>query len=158
MYTFPSPIGDRIAVSQKDSSLTYHACPHSEKYHFVTHSRLRKYLQEECQGWVRDLKDQYTVNYILIVLLANCKEKGLFSKDNPLIIECKGNLEYAFDRRSIHIGEIRTLVLYHLHHREPLFFFRPPFLCPFERTSLIESLVSSQIDPDELYTFICKQA
>lgn len=61
---------------------TYSPCNCKEKYQFKENSRLLPYLQT-CKGWINDKKG-YTLNYILIVLLAILAEQELIYHDKAL--------------------------------------------------------------------------
>jgi len=62
-------------------SIYYSPCPCRVKYYLRPDSPLTKYLEEECQGWVRDENHKYSLNYILMVLSANFKQKKLLEFD-----------------------------------------------------------------------------
>lgn len=138
-----------------EDHFSYFICPHREKYLFKTDSLLLRYLHSECQGWVRDVDDKYTVNYILIVLFANFKAKQLFNKQYPCLVQCKGNLQFVFNRRLAHINELRALVLSHLQQAEPYIMLHEPFLCPIGFTTLINTLHPS-VPITDLCSFNCK--
>ena len=56
-------------------SIYYSPCPCKEKYYLDPDSPLTKYLKGECRGWVVASDNLYSLNYLLLVLIANFKRK-----------------------------------------------------------------------------------
>lgn len=81
----------------------YKACPHQDKYTFIPHSPLKDYLENHCEGFVRDPDSKYTINYIVIVLLANWKARRLFSKKQDSVL-ATSYIKKAFRTTSAVIG------------------------------------------------------
>ena len=68
--------------------MLHHACPCREKYYLKSRSTLSKYLTRHCKGFVVDPERKYTLNYIIVVLLVNWKEKHLLWR-RPFELEVK---------------------------------------------------------------------
>jgi len=57
--------------------IKYKICPHRERYKFMPNSSLKNYLEDHCHGFVKDPEEQYTINYIIYILLVNWGLRGL---------------------------------------------------------------------------------
>jgi len=96
-------------------AVTYTVCNHQQKYFFKQNSLLKNYLEEQCNGFVED--SSYTLNYIIVVLLANWKELGLLYHCS---VRCTGRLRKIFKvhYKYLHFSALRSLV--RKHFRQPL--------------------------------------
>lgn len=109
---------------KEEESLVFNWCPHQEKYSFHSESRLKQYL-ENCKGWVSDPNQKYTVNYILMVLFTDLKQKNYILQDayvsGAYFICCDQQLQSALQapKPFLPIQEVRGRVLQHLQHNEP---------------------------------------
>jgi len=81
----------------------YEACPHQDKYPFIPNSPLQNYLENHCEGFVKDDQDKYTINYLVFVLLANWKTRKLFSKKQDSVL-ATSYIKKAFRTTSAVIG------------------------------------------------------
>lgn len=70
-------ICDPQGPENHDLKITFKACNHQNKYSFRHKSPLKEYLEKFCEGFVKSEDDTYTINYILIVLFANCAVREL---------------------------------------------------------------------------------
>ena len=73
-----------LGRGDRESHLPYYTCPCRDKHFLPPDSRLLQYLKFECQGFTEDPKGEFSLNYILIVLVTNWSQKGLFKKRNYL--------------------------------------------------------------------------
>ena len=96
-------------------AVTYTVCNHQQKYFFKQNSLLKNYLEEQCNGFIED--SSYTLNYIIVVLLANWKELGLLYHCS---VRCTGRLRKVFKvhYKYLHLNTLRNLV--RKHFRQPL--------------------------------------
>lgn len=95
--------------------LYYTYCPHGNSYQFRHNSSLRKYLEKNCKGWVRNSVDRYTLNYVILVLVCALKEKGLVRKT---VIYCDTELREIFDTDCVLVHLLRSKVREHFLHNE----------------------------------------
>lgn len=140
-----------MLIQDPEESIVVSCCPHQEKYSFKHGSKLKQYL-ENCKGWVPDPSQKYTVNYIIMVLFMDLKQKNQIfqnvynSKD--YFIGCDQELQLALQSPTplFPIEELRRKVLLHLMHNEPIFSRiynarrRIPFWCVKELESRIAEL------------------
>jgi hypothetical protein len=61
--------------------LTYRPCHCKERYFLDPRGTLSRYLNEECKGFVPDGDHRYSLNYIVIVLIANWKVRNLVYRE-----------------------------------------------------------------------------
>jgi len=99
-------------------------CTHNRKYSFILETSLKEYMRQS-QGWVEDLDGKYTVNYIIVNLLANAKAKNrliLDARDKYYLL-CDRELQKALQAFTpvICIDELRLAVLNQLRHKEDNF-------------------------------------
>ena len=123
---------------EEQSFLIYKCCPHNFRYKFKKDSPLRKYLKTKCKGFVESPDDLYTINYIVIVLLANWGELRLVRCN---LIKATTYIQKAFDTKTNHMGtnELRRRIIdqmecYPMESRvvkwgEPNYYYTP-FWCP----------------------------
>lgn len=55
----------------QSEAIEHWLCPHKDKYQFLPQSPLKDYLETHCEGFISDPENKYTINYIVLVLLAN---------------------------------------------------------------------------------------
>lgn len=110
-------------ASQKYFEHTF--CPHNEKYSFQFNSPLASYMLK-CKGFCEDIDKKYTVNYIILTLLMNIKEKRHLLEDicKDFYIICDNELQKIF---SLHcpilpVQFLREKILKHMYHREHITF------------------------------------
>ena len=61
-----------------------------------------------------DKKKYFYLHQILTILKNYIRRNGLYDKKNPSTILCYPELEEAFGKKSLHVTEIRKLVLKHV--------------------------------------------
>jgi len=120
----------------KTRIICYYPCDCQQKYSFKKNSKLLPYLQQ-CKGWIVDPQEKYTLNYVMIVLLAYLREKNLiyYCEENKLHLIhpvdeiCKA-LEWSVKLK--HISEIRMhIARAHLEgFKGSLYHYTPYFTCP----------------------------
>src|SRR5574343_682048 len=134
----------------KIKTISYSPCNCREKYQFKNSSRLLPYLQKS-KGWIND--DQgYTLNYILVVLIAILTRQGLIYYDKSL---CRHMIRLNSELRIVVIGINHSkpwcsiiqaklnIAKYHLKEyrkitaNDKTFYFK----CPKETESLITSMI-----------------
>jgi len=124
------------------NSLLYSVCPCREKYPFRKGSPLLTYFKENCKGFRVDPLGLYSINYLLIVLLANLKDKGLTSKRSNGSIYCDKELINIEGRKHIHVSSLRRFIKQHLVQSEG---YSPseryPFWCSIENGNFINSVL-----------------
>lgn len=78
----------------------------SSFYAFKSGSSLKAYFQNK----IPEFKHCYTLHKILSFLKNIIQDEQLFDAQNPAIILCSEDLENAFNKKTIHVSEIRGLV------------------------------------------------
>jgi hypothetical protein len=89
-------LGDYVQIGEgplEFINLDYTPCPCRDFYLLDQESSLFLYLKTHCKGWTESPHGFYTLNYIMIVLLANWSQKNLIrnctfiraNKDESLI-------------------------------------------------------------------------
>lgn len=149
---------DIFTVDQRTCNIGI--CDHQQKYKFQEWSLLKNYLQTECPGWVEDPNDEYTLNYVLVLLFSVVYVKGLFDEKNIFRIQCDLGLSKVFNRSAVYIIEIRFLVKRHLIHNEPPFKKGDsyPFLCVPEPREYVKRLFPERIPRSTLFLDKCFQS
>jgi len=100
-----------------DLKITFKACNHQNKYSFRHKSPLKEYLERFCEGFVKSEDDTYTINYILVVLLANCAARELiFCETFNTKIKTTSHLKKAFKTTAkiLNIRGLRQRVIHQL--------------------------------------------
>lgn len=147
--------------------INYKPCDCKGKYQFKKDSSLLKFLQNN-NGWVSDPQNLYTLNYILICLIANFKEKGfLNANDEGEIISLKIN---SVTREILNISPWQQdyFSIFHLRsfianahledHRFTLEVACPPFSCTKSLSKkeirLIFNLLNVPLNEKSLFKFL----
>ena len=88
-------------------------CPHEERYVFKKDTPLKRYFETKCNGVKIDIEGKYTINYIVVVFLANWVELGRC--DNHFVWPTK-RMRKALKIKSIpfSLSWLRGLVLFQL--------------------------------------------
>jgi hypothetical protein len=142
--------------------LRYSPCCCKEKFSFKTGSTLLSYLETQCYGWTPDPTDEYTLNYILIVLIANLNYKNLLNKRyEHWVIDAVPSLEpvlncghFSLDRNFYFISELRPIVAnFHCNTYGVTFTESPPFICPYGLESIIRSIFGISEPNSRIYRF-----
>jgi len=131
---------------------SYTPCSCRDKLSFKDDSPLQKYLETRCKGWVPDTENKYTLNYVLLVLIANLKEANLITEP---IIRLSSELQDLFEENFIHIQDLR--------HKVRSFFKGnlgqptkvPPFYCIIRDKHLIEDLFGPSYYKVISINFLC---
>jgi len=144
----------------------YAPCPCRERYYLSPENPLAKYLETECQGWIRDFENRYTLNYILMILSYNLKQKKLLEYDYEFsyyYVRCDEALEKLTEKKYLYIDSLRSyLNRTFLEKQEPelgtteyqsVFYV---FLCLGKATKLKDMIFSEDIF-DFLHETHCKQ-
>lgn len=142
-------------------------CPHRDRSRFVEGSLLKEYLDNQCKGWVRDPLEEYTLNYILITLFADFKEKGLYYRAfDPDIVRFTAELQEIFKIKQMYVQNLRSQVGNHLVRKEIFNILDPTIkpshnvllLCPFGFENVIEKILYGRSLPICYYVkYYCKQ-
>lgn len=152
-------IRNRRLVREK---LRYSPCSCKERFTFKTGSTLLEYLETQCLGWIPDPNNEYTLNYILIVLIANLNYKNLLSKRyDHWVIEAVPSLENVlnYDQPKLtqnfyFITELRPIVAnIHCNTHGVPFTESPPFICPHGLESVIKSIFGISEPNSRIYRF-----
>lgn len=112
-----SSISSSIPLQLKDH-LAYYICQRHEKYKIKPKSYLRAYLNN-CPGFQQDIQEEYTINYLLVVLIVYWKDIGLIGKSGLQNTEEIQKL-FKKDRPYIEFYEIERLVGQQLEAEEPI--------------------------------------
>jgi len=145
-------------VENKTYRIQYTPCNCKEKYQFKESSKLLPYLQQ-CKGWVND-DEGYSLNYILIVLIAYLCKKNLITTHTLLR---KHVVEPDIELKQILVGldssltyydilEIKiSIAKYHLKKFEQRIRTSTPyFVCPQGSEAFILSILGPE-GSDEKY-------
>lgn len=81
----------------KQYFLTFKSCPCKDKHFLDPRGVLSRYLYEKCQGFVPDGEHRYTINYIVMVLIANWNEKKLIYRYSQLRVKNDGCIDQLLD-------------------------------------------------------------
>lgn len=103
-------------VMNNPPSITH--CPHQDRCRIKPDSKLKDYLENECKGFVKDPQDRYTINYVIIVLIADFEDKELFCPINTHIVLCTPVLQNIFGKSRLDLSLFRNLVREHFFHLE----------------------------------------
>jgi len=137
--------------------IRYSPCDCKGRYPFQKTSLLLPYLQTSL-GWTSSPDNRYTINYILMVLIADFKEKNLIQFDhkgrvhafivNPETSIILGVTTRVFRNDSISILHIRALIAnVHLEgHRHILNITQPPFSCTKSLTNQDVKLIHNLLN------------
>ena len=154
--------------------LKYQACPCKEKYYLKPSSRLSKYLYK-CKGWVPDETNTYSLNFILIVLLANWRSCTLLYRCSSTYYSylyvnhsdeelCKIFGKPYYNDGIIYkhsVSDIRkTIAKKYFKIRENIPHTEAPLLCTYGLESLTYSICDSRhsgYSPDDVQIYICKK-
>lgn len=139
----------RFALHRDNSGapvIIYTTCPHLERHKFCHDSPLLNYLQSHCKGFEEDISGRYTLNYIIVVLLANWFEKELLLHDT---IICDPFIQTAFktENRFLFLSELRGLVVEQTeplgeHYFSKIWFrrYQTPLWCVYQETAFIDNI------------------
>ena len=112
-------------------------------------------MNEECFGFVKDEKDEYTLNYILVVLVANWHQKNLLNFDHDYsiyLVQCDEKTEKLFNRKQLSLYSLRRVVneqFFDEQEKEQISIGnRSPFLCLGEATEIIKSIFKEELFDD----------
>src|SRR5574343_489236 len=89
----------------------YAPCPCREQYYLSPDNPLAKYLETECQGWTLSLDNKYTLNYILMILSYNFKQKKLLEYDLDFgyyYVRCDEALKRLTEKEYLYIDYLRS--------------------------------------------------
>lgn len=144
-------------------SICYSPCPCRVKYYLRPDSPLTKYLEEECQGWVRNVENKYTLNYILIILSANFKQKKLIEFDfehDYYEIRCDSALRELTNKHYLNTLQLRKYLsntFFEEPERQQLYpdFHSTLFLCLGDDVKIMKSIYEN--DYFGLNKDICKK-
>lgn len=106
-------INEREVYEKQANPVLYAPCTCREKYFLYPGSLLALYLEEECQGWVRDPESRYTLNYLVLVLIANFKSKNILRYDmeeNYYYIATDKKLAFIFRQSYLELHDIRDII------------------------------------------------
>jgi hypothetical protein len=140
--------------------ITYSPCDCQEKYAFRRNSPLLLYLKE-CKGWVPD-SSGYTLNYVMIVLLAYLKEQKLisFSKQMAMhMVNFSSKLKRALADQNqpkfYKISDIRLRIAkYHLKKYRKFFYTEIPyFICPNGLEQLIITILGVEGSGEQYFGY-----
>lgn len=106
--------------------IKYTACPCKERYSFKSNCLLKRYLEGSSE-WLPSIDDKYTLNYVVLSLLAIVKRKGLVRNREAVI--CDRELRSALGCNSFIIYEIRRILQRHLTNEEDLSGNTAPLFC-----------------------------
>lgn len=128
----------------------YNPCECQERYSFKPESKLLDYLRQ-CKGWVDSDDGTYTLNYIIVVLLAFAKERGFLYTKKSLDKHLKGDAEFTkaldYPSSKIHVRYLRSFICNNHLNREKggMLFFEayPPFACPNKIGKVTRRLIYS---------------
>lgn len=145
----------------EDDILVYSPCGCQELNTFVHDSSLHLYLTNECPGWVGNPTKTYTLKYIIIVILACCKDKGILKKTRSgWIIECLSEqgicfmqaLDPSFKDTFLYLIHLRGYVEdFHLrpHDRSKIGpMSMPPFICSIGVDQILSDILDSSWEQD----------
>ena len=79
-------------------------------FKFKINSTLKPYITRI----TRVEKNIYSLAEVLTILKNKIRQEGMFDENNPSIILCSRQLEYALNMRALHVTEVRNLVLLQL--------------------------------------------
>jgi len=139
-------IGTHV-VNNKMKFLCYNPCYCQEKYTFKRQELL--FQLKQLKGWAIDPEDKYTLNYIMIVVLAHFKHMGnifySFKLKKHLIIP-DSILERGLrlDNRPYGIDELIKLIISEL-DQQRMYGPRPYFTCIDDQT---ENFIRSLLGPE----------
>jgi len=106
-------INEKEAYETQIDPITYAPCTCREKYFLYPENLLALYLEEKCKGWVRDPESRYTLNYLVLVLIANFKDKGLLQYDTEydfyFVITDK-RLKSVFEYGYFKLKDLRAMI------------------------------------------------
>jgi len=110
-------ISSSIPLRQEDH-LAYYICQRYEKYKIKPESYLRTYLNN-CPGFQQDIQEEYTINYLLVVLIVYWKDIGLLGESG---LRNTKEIQQLFkkDQPYIEFYGIERLVGKHLESEEPI--------------------------------------
>lgn len=103
---------------QQEYRLEYYICQRHEKYKIKSESYLRTYLSS-CPGFQQDIQEEYTINYLLVVLIVYWKDIGLLGESGLRNTEEIQQL-FQKDQPYIEFYRIERLVGEHLESEEPI--------------------------------------
>ena len=103
---------------QPEYHLEYYICQRHERYKIKPESYLRTYLSS-CPGFQQDIQEEYTLNYLLVVLIAYWKDIGLIENSGLRNTEEVRQL-FKKDQPYIEFYRIERLVGEHLESEEPI--------------------------------------
>ena len=119
-------------------------CPCKEKWSFVKNSNLETYLKTHCLGWSPDPQNKYTANFIVAVLLANFKNKGLLKRRGGRFLEISTDRflrkVQGFNKKYIDVGCIRRIIVTR-HFEVNEGFIYATFLCPSQNRDILYSIL-----------------
>lgn len=123
-------------------------CPCRDLLPFKENSSLLKYLETHCKGWVVSPSNRYTLNYVLIVLLANLREKGFLQTKAQRYLCVKGDSVFrkieGFRAKITQVSSLRHIIASrHFNTAENSKY--TTFLCPKESRSIIYSVLRSPV-------------
>lgn len=140
--------------------LKYSCCIHQNKYRFKSKSPLKAYLRTKCKGFVKDPLNEYTINYLIIVLFANWSEyKLLKSKQIRATLFVKTALQVTDEY--VEIRDLRRLIKNQLQAalEEPLdglYYYDMPIWCPEPETvQQLRNFFGQTFRARRLYISLC---
>ena len=132
-----------MSLSDLDLTIT-NFCPHGNKYPFKYGTKLEEYMRQ-CKGWLEDQDRKYTINYILIVLLAEIKSRRLLILDayDKYYIICDRELQLSLgvSEPFIEITLLRKQVLSQMRHTEYRYQHERDYKIPFWCVRSIDSVL-----------------
>lgn len=140
--------------------LTYNCCVHWNKYRFKPRSPLKAYVEKKCLGFEKDPQNEYTVNYLIIVLFANWKHHKLLKAKQ---IRATSYVKTALQVTSeyIELRDLRRLVINQLNAGvekplDSLYFYDMPIWCPeTETVNWLRNLYGEVYYARRLYILLC---
>ena len=122
------------------------------KYYLDPESQFAKYLDEECLGFIKDDQNEYSLNYILIVLVANLDRKKLIVFNDvysSYLIKCDSRLETLFEEKCISILSLRQYVndlFFNGQEQEQLSLYsKPIFLCLGKAKQIVKEIFKEDL-------------
>lgn len=85
---------------------------------FVENSTLHLYLAKYQPMLIFRERFDYNLYEVLTALKKIIKTKKLFDENNPIVVMCDQELEYALDVKALHLSEMREYVCKQLHLKE----------------------------------------
>lgn len=149
---------------QEWDELIYNPCGCEEVYSFRDNSAFLQYMRQQCSGWQDSIDNKYTLKYLILIILTQCRDKRILYKNGPIFMIRRDTdegkvfsaaLDSSIKTNLFYLSQVRPLLeRKHLKNSIALGIpcqYKPDFICSEDVDYLLANLLRPMYDRYDLY-------